>query len=82
MIAMAERALLHCGDASLGDWRERGDAVYHLRRRLTERECIIAGGLRECDLRGSERGNLRLEKLFREQPMLEQIARRIGEYST
>lgn len=34
----AERQLAGVGDASLGEWREKGRAAVHLRRRLSDRE--------------------------------------------
>lgn len=78
MIAMAERALYHRGDAALGEWREHGNAVFHLRRRLSDQECALAG-LSVRDLRGTDEGQRRLRRLFKEAPRLEAIARQIGE---
>jgi hypothetical protein len=81
MIAMTERALKGCGDSALGEWREQGNAVYHLRRRLTPQECAIAGDLTARDIRGTDEGRKRLSALFHDAPHLEQIARQIGEFA-
>lgn len=79
MIAMTEGALDGRGSAALGEWREQGNAVYHLRRRLTVAECMLAGGLIVRDLRGSDEAARRLEKLFAKAPWLRAHAVAIGE---
>lgn len=79
MTAMAERALNGCGDATAGEWRERGKGVYHIRRRLTADECQLAGNLTVTDLRNTRAGQTRLAVLFHELPRLKQIADMIGE---
>ena len=50
---IAYKALRGVGDASRGQWIERGGA-FHLRRRLNAHEDVCVGGLR--DLRQTEDG--------------------------
>lgn len=45
--AEAERQLRGVGDATLGEWRERGGRAFHIRRRLTEREARLVGPVRD-----------------------------------
>lgn len=69
--AMAERALRGVGNATAGEWRERGPTgVCHLRRRLTEAERMIGrrDPLPVRDIRGTEEEQRRFRRLFRETP--------------
>ena len=56
-------ALEGVGDASLGEWEERGETAYHVRRRLTPEEQAPIGDA--CDIRGSAEGQERLSRLWR-----------------
>ena len=77
--AIAEAALRGCGDATLGEWRERGKKAFHVRRRLTDDERALAGGLTVVDQRNTDAGRKRLAFLFHDAPVLRQIAQQIGE---
>lgn len=69
--ALAERALEGAGDAALGEWRERGrGGTMHLRRRLTDEERALAGGLGVRDIRGQDEERQRLGALLRAAPHL------------
>jgi hypothetical protein len=68
---MATAALRGAGDERLGEWRERGqNGVVHLRRRLTDLERALAGGLAVRDIRDSEEEIERLATLLSEAPQL------------
>ena len=41
------------GDESLGQWEEKGDIAFHVRRRLSDRERKIVGGLSVVDVRNT-----------------------------
>jgi hypothetical protein len=77
--AMAERALRDVGDASLGEWRERGRGVMHIRRRLSDAEREAVGGLDVRDVRGTDEERARLRSLFRDVPGLRRALGRIKE---
>lgn len=67
--AMAERALDGVGDATLGEWRERGrNGIMHIRRRLTDDERRIPGRpsqrLQVRDIRGTPEADRRIRQLF------------------
>ena len=72
---MAERALDGVGDAGLGEWRDRGDIAFHLRRRLTTREMAAAGIAAVCDVRGTEEQVRRVERM---RPFLPQQMRHLS----
>lgn len=77
--AMAERALNGVGDPLLGEWRERGNrGIVHVRRRLTDGERALAGGLGVRDVRGTEEERERLAALLREAPQLRGRLQRSG----
>ncbi len=76
---LAEEALAGVGDASLGEWRETGMVAYHIKRRLSVRECIEYG-LSMIDMRGTPEGRQRLAKLFRRHPHAQRYAVAIGEW--
>lgn len=68
---MADRALRGVGDAQVGEWREHGrNGVVHIRRRLTETERGLAGGLVVRDVRGTPEERERLRSLLRAAPHL------------
>lgn len=77
--ALAESALEACGDERSGQWKERGNGVFHLRRRLSEDECKLAGNLTVNDLRNTASGKRKLAFLFHDAPHLRGIAQQIGE---
>lgn len=62
---IAREELAHVGDAALGEWAERGDLAFHLRRRLTARE--MADGRIEAvlDVRGSPEHARRVQQMRR-----------------
>lgn len=60
---IALSALRGVGDASLGEWRERGSrGIYHVRRRLTDAERVTVGDVR--DIRGTPEEAQRMGALF------------------
>lgn len=67
---LAERALEGAGDAALGEWRDRGERVVHIRRRLTDAE---RGGLGVRDVRGEPEERERMRALLRDVPQLRGI---------
>jgi hypothetical protein len=72
--AMAERALLGVGDPLLGEWRERGQrGVMHVRRRLSDAERAMAGGLEVRDIRGTDEERDRIRALLRDAPHLRAV---------
>lgn len=73
--AMAEKALEGVGDASLGEWRQRGESAVHLRRRLSADE---QGDLTVRDIRGSDEERQRQDALFHEAPHLRALMGRLG----
>lgn len=73
----AFKALEGVGDASLGEWVERTPKAVHIRRRISESEQMVVGGVR--DIRGSEEATSRLETLFAVAPHLKPFAAAIGE---
>lgn len=82
---IARAALMGVGDASLGEWVQKGNpgpsggCVWHVRRRLSEREQTHFG-LSVVDMRDTDTGIARLRKLFFSYPHLLPIAQAIGEY--
>ena len=60
---IAELELKGVGNAALGEWRERGDRAFHLRRRLTVKEMLYAGIDAVCDVRGSEEAARRIQRM-------------------
>lgn len=48
---MAFRILEGVGDEALGQWEEKGERAYHVRRRLSASEIKVARGLTVCDVR-------------------------------
>jgi hypothetical protein len=76
---IAEDALYGVGDATLGEWRETGGIAYHIKRRLSDRECIQFG-LSMIDMRDTPEGRQRLSKLFQTLPMARRYATVIGEW--
>lgn len=71
--ALAGRALLGVGDASLGEWREVGKRAVHLRRRLSDAERELAGGLDVRDIRNKREEYDRLRALFADAPHLRSL---------
>lgn len=70
----AERALAGVGDPELGEWREHGRrGIVHLRRRLTDAERELAGGLGVTDVRGTPEERRRLAELVAQVPELARI---------
>ena len=59
----AMKALDGVGAADLGEWEERGERAYHVRRRLTPEEQASVG--EACDVRGTEDGGERLQRAWR-----------------
>lgn len=49
------------GDDSLGEWEERGEIAYHLRRRLSESESKHVGPVK--DLRGTKQATRRFRRV-------------------
>ncbi len=39
------------GDSALGEWEEKGDVAFHLRRRVSDKERELANGLEVVDVR-------------------------------
>ena len=71
---LAHRALEGVGDATLGEWPEAGNAgVFHLRRRLSDMECQLAGGLVVRDIRGMPEERRRFALLFADAPHLRAV---------
>lgn len=69
--AIAYRALNGVGDLSLGQWEETGNGgVIHVRRRLSDQERVLAGGLEVRDIRGTPEETARLRLLVAEAPHL------------
>ncbi len=62
LFAIAEQQLANVGDATLGEWREVGDAV-HLRRRLTAAEAASAHIVSVVDIRGTEEFTRRIQAM-------------------
>lgn len=61
------------GDRSLGEWREVGHGIMHLRRRLSAEEEKLVEPLR--DIRNTPEERTRLQTLFREAPHLRTLFR-------
>lgn len=55
----ALRALEGVGDESLGQWEEKGNIAYHVRRRLSDAECKLANDLSAVDVRGTPEYDVR-----------------------
>ena len=58
----AMKALEGVGDSALGEWEERGEKAYHVRRRLTPEEQVSIGVA--CDLRGLPEAEERLQRAW------------------
>lgn len=67
--AFAELYLSGVGDAALGEWREFHRA-FHIRRRLTDDECRLGGGLMMRDIRNTDEASGRMAILFADAPEL------------
>lgn len=65
------------GDASLGEWVERTSKAVHVRRRISEKEQLLVGEVR--DIRGTEEATSRLQILYAAAPHLKKFADLIGE---
>ena len=63
LLAQANRVLISCGDAALGQWVEhlQGSRVLHMRRRLSAQEEARVGPVR--DLRGTAEWDARLDRV-------------------
>jgi hypothetical protein len=59
--AECERQLADVGDALLGEWRERGERAFHLRRRLSAAEQRAVGPV--ADIRRQPEAVLRASRL-------------------
>lgn len=68
--SMAERALTGVGDTALGEWRERGEKAVHIRRRLSDDERQLLGGLTVRDVRGTDEERQRISAVLRDAPHL------------
>lgn len=72
------KALEGVGDAGLGEWEERGQDAYHVRRRLTVEEQAPIGGA--CDIRGSREAQDQLQNAWKwirlYPPAIREFARR------
>ena len=85
-IAIARAALSGVGDASLGEWTQRGGLgptgahVWHVRRRLSAEEQERTG-LHVIDMRNTEQGRARVRSILLAQPQLKRIAVKIGEWA-
>lgn len=55
----AVRALEGVGNDSLGQWEEKGKVAYHVRRRLSDSECRLAGNLSAVDIRNTPEYGIR-----------------------
>ena len=55
--------LRNVGDATFGEWEERGEIAFHLRRRLSEKEMREARILGVCDIRGTPEHQARVDRL-------------------
>ena len=64
--AKALSILQGVGDPALGQWEERGEKAYHIRRRMTAAEAKQVGGV--LDIRGSDEAQSRFEKMRRYLP--------------
>lgn len=73
---VAVQALAGRGSAVLGEWREVGRGAVHLRRRLTEDECWLAGQLVVRDIRSTPEAAYRLAVAYHEVPQLRGLALR------
>jgi hypothetical protein len=51
------------GDATAGEWAERGLTAFHLRRRLTAKEMVAAGITSVCDVRGTTEQQERIARM-------------------
>ena len=66
---LRDRAILELagvGDPDLGQWEERGDMAYHVRRRMTAAESIRVGEV--LDIRGTAEASRRFEQMRRYLP--------------
>jgi len=61
--ALAHAGLDGAGDASLGEWEERGESALHLRRRLSAREALSVGPV--SDVRGTVEQARRVASVLR-----------------
>ncbi len=71
--ALAERALTGVGDKTLGEWREVGEKAVHIRRRMSDEERTLAGGLDVRDIRNKREEYDRLNALFADAPYLRSL---------
>jgi hypothetical protein len=71
--AMAERALDGVGDPALGEWREESTRAVHLRRRLSDAERELGGGLVVRDIRGTDEERNRRRAVLRDAPYLRDV---------
>lgn len=76
---MAIAALEGVGDPALGEWHEQATA-YHIRRRLSDAERALAGGLAVHDIRGTQEERRRFALLFADVPYLKAVLRSQGLY--
>jgi len=60
---IARDELESVGDATLGEWLERGDIALHLRRRLTDGECRKGQIATVVDVRGTDEGKVRIDRM-------------------
>jgi hypothetical protein len=60
----ALQALDGVGDEKLGQWEEIGEKAVHVRRRLTDDEAKMVGGVR--DIRGTQEARAIVERLRKE----------------
>ena len=77
---LAIAALADVGDPQAGEWREEGQTAHHLRRRLTQDELRLAGGLTVRDIRGTQEERRRFALLFADVPHLKEALQARGLY--
>ena len=60
---IARDVLRGVGNASQGEWLERGDIAIHLRRRLSRAEMRHAGLDEVVDVRGADEARVRIDRM-------------------
>jgi hypothetical protein len=68
--SIARQALVGVGDSALGEWRDHGRGVVHLRRRLSVEEQAAFGIAAVIDVRGTRDERDRLTALLVDAPYL------------
>jgi len=78
---MAIATLAGVGDPQAGEWHQVGEMAHHLRRRLTQDELRLAGGITVRDIRGTQEERRRFALLFADVPHLKAVLQARGLYS-